>query len=333
MQEKGSLPVVRFGPFALDGRSGELRNGSTRLKVPDQSIAILQTLLEDPGELVTREELRDRLWGPDTFVDYEAGLNAAVRRLREALNDSADTPRYVETLPRRGYRFIAPVDVVSTGLPAAPSGTAPADASGPAPAELAQRPRLRARSVLLALLALVLIGAALWAGLRPEKAAPTVSADRPVPITRFPGLEVEPAMSPAGNFVAFAWNGQNEDNFDIYASSIDGKSGARQLTSDAAPDHAPAWSPDGQRIAFIRVVAGRRMIMVVPALGGPEEPLFEAWGTEGGWSTAVVGISATGRTGSRGRRMAITWSSAIGTTPVSRRLSICTRSRTAKGGS
>jgi DNA-binding winged helix-turn-helix (wHTH) protein len=79
-----------------------------------QSIAILQALLEHPGELVTREALRDRLWGPDTFVDYEAGLNAAVRRLREALNDSADTPRYVETLPRRGYRFIAPVDVAST---------------------------------------------------------------------------------------------------------------------------------------------------------------------------------------------------------------------------
>ena len=85
MHEKGNVPPVsRFGPFTLDGHSGELRNGPTRVKVPDQSIAILRTLLERPGELVTREELRDRLWGPDTFVDYEAGLNAAVRRLREA---------------------------------------------------------------------------------------------------------------------------------------------------------------------------------------------------------------------------------------------------------
>ena len=109
MHEKVNAPpvVIRFGPFTLDGRSGELRNGPTRLKVPDQSIAVLQALLERPGELVTREDLRDRLWGPDTFVDFEAGLNAAVRRLREALNDSADVPRYVETLPRRGYRFIA----------------------------------------------------------------------------------------------------------------------------------------------------------------------------------------------------------------------------------
>ena len=106
--------LIRFGPFTLDGRSGELRNGPTRLKVPDQSIAVLQALLERPGDLVTREELRDCLWAPDTFVDFEAGLNAAVRRLREALNDSADTPRYVETVPRRGYLFIAPVEGAPT---------------------------------------------------------------------------------------------------------------------------------------------------------------------------------------------------------------------------
>jgi Tol biopolymer transport system component/DNA-binding winged helix-turn-helix (wHTH) protein len=285
MLEKRNVPaVVRFGPFTVDGRTGELRNGQTRLKIPDQSISILQALLENPGELVSREALRDRLWGPDTFVDFEAGLNAAVRRLREVLNDSADTPRYVETLPRRGYRFIAPLDVVSTGLPAALSGMAPADASAAAPAEPVPGRRRHMRRAALAIVALALLGAALWVWLRPEKAAPTGSADRPVPITRFQGLEAEPAMSPAGNFVAFAWNGQKEDNFDIYLQSIDGRSDAKRLTTDASPDHSPAWSPDGQRIAFIRVVGERRTIIVMPSLGGPEERLFEAWGTEGGWS-------------------------------------------------
>jgi Tol biopolymer transport system component/DNA-binding winged helix-turn-helix (wHTH) protein len=291
MHEKGNVaPVIRFGPFTLDVRSGELRNGSTRLKVPDQSIAVLQALLERPGELVTREALRDRLWGSETFVDYEAGLNAAVRRLREALHDSADTPRYVETLHRRGYRFIAPLEVVSTGLPASLSGMAPADASAAAPTGPEEgRRRVGVRRVLLAPFALALLGAALWAGLRPNERPPTESAASPVPITRFPGLEVEQAMSPKGNFVAFAWDGKNEDNFDIYVRSIDGRSAELRLTSDASPDHSPAWSPDGLRIAFIRVVAGRRIVMVMPALGGPEERLFEAWETErgsaygGGW--------------------------------------------------
>ena len=107
---RNTAPGDSIRPVHARRALGELRNGPTRLKVPDQSIAVLQALLERPGELVTREGLRDRLWAPDTFVDFEAGLNAAVRRLREALNDSADVPRYVETLPRRGYRFIAPVD-------------------------------------------------------------------------------------------------------------------------------------------------------------------------------------------------------------------------------
>jgi Tol biopolymer transport system component/DNA-binding winged helix-turn-helix (wHTH) protein len=287
MLEKRNVPaVVRFGPFTLDGRTGELRNGQIRLKVPDQSISILQALLENPGELVTREALRDRLWGRDTFVDFEAGLNAAIRRLREALNDSADTPRYVETLPRRGYRFIAPVEVDSAGSAAAPVSAARSDApsaafaASVAPAAPVPGRWLHVRAAVFAILALAVLGTAIWVALRLNRAGPTESALRPVPITRFPGLEVEPAVSPTGNLLAFAWDGANEDNFDIYVRSIDGNSQLR-LTSDASPDHSPAWSPDGQRIAFIRVAGGRRLIMVVPALGGPEQQLFEARGTEG----------------------------------------------------
>ena len=102
-------PLVRFGAFELDLRTGELRKGGVRINLPDQPFQVLKTLLDRPGELVTREELRQRLWSAETFVDFEHGLNAAVRRLRDALGDSADVPRFVETLPRRGYRFIAPV--------------------------------------------------------------------------------------------------------------------------------------------------------------------------------------------------------------------------------
>ena len=101
---------VRFGSFELDLDAGELRNGATRLRVPAQSIRILATLLERPGDLVTRDQLHQQLWPSDTFVDFEHGLNAAVRRLRAALNDSAESPRFIETLPRRGYRFIGIVE-------------------------------------------------------------------------------------------------------------------------------------------------------------------------------------------------------------------------------
>ena len=278
MHEQRNVPsVIRFGPFTLDGRSGELRNGPTRLKVPDQSIAVLQALLQRPGELVTREELRDRLWGPDTFVDYEAGLNAAVRRLREALNDSADVPRYVETLPRRGYRFIAPVEGTLTGAPPAPAESAVVAAPVSARPETVRLGRVRVRHVVLVALALTGMGAALWAGLSwNDTATNPVGAARPVPITSFPGSEVDPAICPTGTMVAFAWDGQAGDNFDIYIRSLEDSSQSR-LTTDAAAERSPAWSPDCQRIAFVRNQSGRRVVVVVPApLGGPEQLSFDA---------------------------------------------------------
>jgi eukaryotic-like serine/threonine-protein kinase len=102
--------VIRFGVFEVDLRSGELRKSGARIHMQEQPFQILVMLLERPAEVVTREELRTKLWPGDTFVDFEHGVNSAVARLREALGDSADSPRYVETLPRRGYRFIAAVE-------------------------------------------------------------------------------------------------------------------------------------------------------------------------------------------------------------------------------
>ena len=102
--------VVRFGVFEIDRRSGELRKRGTRVRVRDQSLQILLLLLERPGQVVTRDELQRRLWPADTFVDFDHGLNKAVNRLREVLGDAADSPRFIETLPKRGYRFVASVD-------------------------------------------------------------------------------------------------------------------------------------------------------------------------------------------------------------------------------
>jgi TolB-like protein/DNA-binding winged helix-turn-helix (wHTH) protein len=124
--------VFRFGVFELDIRSGELRRHGLKIRLPDQSFRILRALVMRPGDVVTREELRQVLWTGETFVDFEVGLNSAVRKLREALDDSADNPRFVETVPRHGYRFIA--NVAPSAADSARTSEAPtARPSAPAP--------------------------------------------------------------------------------------------------------------------------------------------------------------------------------------------------------
>ena len=112
--QSGSQGAIRFGAFELDERARELRSGTSRIRLQEQPFEILRLLLRRPGDVVTREELRRQLWPDGTYVDFEHSLNAAVKRLRAALGDDADNPRFVETLPRRGYRFVA-----SSAVPAA----------------------------------------------------------------------------------------------------------------------------------------------------------------------------------------------------------------------
>ena len=102
--------IVHFGPFHVDLHAAQLRHNDSRTKLPEQPFQVLVALLERPGDVITREELRQRLWGSDTFVDFEQGLNTAVKRLREALGDSAEKPQYIETVPRHGYRLMVPVE-------------------------------------------------------------------------------------------------------------------------------------------------------------------------------------------------------------------------------
>ncbi|PYV67592.1 MAG: hypothetical protein DMG96_38870 [Acidobacteria bacterium] len=109
MLPSSASQLIRFDLFELDLRAGELRKRGTKIRLQEQPFLILEALLENPGQIVTREELQKKIWPRDTFVDFDHGLHSAVNRLREALSDSADNPRFVETLSRRGYRFIAPV--------------------------------------------------------------------------------------------------------------------------------------------------------------------------------------------------------------------------------
>jgi TolB-like protein/DNA-binding winged helix-turn-helix (wHTH) protein/Tfp pilus assembly protein PilF len=150
--------LYRFGSFEFDPQIGELRKQGIRIRLEGQPVAILVLLLERPGELVTREELQKKLWPSDTFVDFEQSLNAVIRRLRLALDDSAESPRYVETLSRKGYRWIAPVHAAPTAV--GDGGAAPG-------LEPKMRPRWRRRSVWLMLaaataVAAILVASSLW---------------------------------------------------------------------------------------------------------------------------------------------------------------------------
>ncbi len=119
------MALIRFGPFQADTRSGELHRKGAKVAPQDQPFQVLVLLLERPGEIVTREELTQKLWPENTFVDFERGLNKAINKLREALRDQAERPRYIETLPQRGYRFIAQAATAPPGVAAVAESDSP----------------------------------------------------------------------------------------------------------------------------------------------------------------------------------------------------------------
>jgi DNA-binding winged helix-turn-helix (wHTH) protein/tetratricopeptide (TPR) repeat protein len=162
---KGSRPSFSFGPYEADLSSGELRNNGSRVKIQDLPLRLLSVLAEKSGQVVTRDELRKRLWPEDTFVDFEDGLNTAVKKLREALGDDAEKPRYIETIPRRGYRFVAEVKQLhataraGVAIPEPSSSEALRDTPSTSPAK-----RSRTKTMLLASAAVVvvLVGLGFW---------------------------------------------------------------------------------------------------------------------------------------------------------------------------
>src|SRR5271156_4945011 len=130
MESLRHTPVVRFGTFEVSLASNEIRKAGVKIRVQQQPMKLLEILLERPGEVVTREELRNRIWADENFGDFDQAVNIAVAKLRNALGDSAESPRYIETLPKRGYRFIAEVSVVDTGTRAKTPESAAGDMTG-----------------------------------------------------------------------------------------------------------------------------------------------------------------------------------------------------------
>jgi DNA-binding winged helix-turn-helix (wHTH) protein/WD40 repeat protein len=268
MAETQSRPrLVRFGAFEADVRTGELRKDGVKLKFSGQPFQVLAILLEHPGDVVTREELQKRLW-PDTFVDVERNLNTAVNKIREVLGDSAESPRFVETLPRRGYRFIGELEPpVQPEVPVDPIRTS----SSP-------QTWLKIAGGIFTLVILVVGAVAMYRWFRRPPATENKTENailNPVPFTTLPGEETSPAFSPDGSRIAFAWNGDPESGdkgFDLYVKAI-GSETLLRLTHHPSTWLNAAWSPDGTQIAFHRMAGADSGIYLVPALGGPERKL------------------------------------------------------------
>jgi len=294
---------ARFDCFQVDLSSNQLFRSGVRMPIQEQPLQVLRLMLEAEGGVVTREQLRSALWPKDTFVDFEHGVNTAVKKLRRALEDSAESPRFIETLPKVGYRFMIPVewtaDVGGINSPARVFEIAPPRPTVVPSPEVSSENALQnasSRSRLaylgMGLLLVLVIGGYLLSH-RPQMQPNKLTV---VPFTTFPGFEIAPSFSPDGNEIVFSWFGyEKEFQFDLYIKQV-GQEHVMQLTHHPAVFLGSAWSPDGRFIAFMRQAEPDASgIYVISPLGGAErkvasitpygswEPLGVSWSPDGKW--------------------------------------------------
>ncbi len=250
---------LQFGDYELDSQAGKLFRDGVPVKIQPQPFRLLTVLLERPGEIISREQLRERVWGEATFVEFDQGLNYCIRQIRLALRDGASQPVYIETLPKQGYRFIAPVSGAAVNVEAAAG-----QVMAPAPP-----PRSRKRIFAAAVgTALVIACASAYAFMRTHPA--TV---RYTQLTDFTDSATAPALSADGHMLAFIRGSRPFLSADqIYVKMLpDGE--PKRLTDDPRLKYNLAFSPDGSRIAFTVLQAPDWATYIVPVLGG-ETRLF-----------------------------------------------------------
>ena len=274
--------IFRFGEFEFSVRSGELRRNGEVVRLQQQPLKVLHALLDQSGELVTREQLRERVWPDDSVQDFDNSLRVAINKLRQALGDDPDAPQYISTLPRRGYRWLYPVtvhDVPPSHWEAQDLGVA---------AERGSRfdePPMRTASGTVArrefgyksiLVTLVLVLMAIAAG-RYLREGPKSPDPKVLPLTTYPGMECMPSISPDGKQVAFAWTGPESDHpYSVYVKAIaDERPHLVTKTPAGAADGDPVWSPDGHSIYFFRRGPGQSGVYIA-SLGDGSARLIES---------------------------------------------------------
>jgi Tol biopolymer transport system component/DNA-binding winged helix-turn-helix (wHTH) protein len=273
--------VVRFGVYEVDPRAGELRRNGIKVKIQEQPYQVLSLLLERPGEVITREELKRRLWPADTFVDFDHSLNAAIKRLRDVLRDSADNPRFVETLARRGYRFLAPV----TG--SLPSGVSPVP---PVP-HMAPRSRNRARWIAAMV---VLAGACISVGFHIGNRAARAEVPREVRLTaNSPDVPVyRAAISPDARLLAYT------DPRGLFLREIAREDSHQLWLPPGLKPSVVSWFPDGSHLLVGGIQADETpSIWNVSILGGPSHKISDETdsGTVSPDGTRIAALRGNGK--------------------------------------
>jgi eukaryotic-like serine/threonine-protein kinase len=272
-QSQGSSRAYRFGVFEFDPAAGELRKHGMKLKLQGQPLDILAMLLERPGDIVTREDLQKRLWASGTFVDFDHSLNAAIMRLRDVLGDSAETPRYVETLARRGYRFVTPMDT-----PAAP---AMAEVSAQVKSILALGRRTLILGLGALLLGAVIASLAVW-NLKPSPSLPvTRMAISLPPGQQLAGLDAGPAVALSSDGTRLAYVAHQGKTQQLYLRAMDTLEAKPIPGTEGAVN--PFFSPDGEWVGFF---AGGKL-KKISVSGGAEVTVGDAsvprgasWGSQ-----------------------------------------------------
>ena len=289
---------MRFGVFELDLNTGELCKNRRKLKLQEQPFRLLALLLEQPGHTVTRDRLKEMLWPSDTFVDFDHSLNAAIAKLRQALGDSAENPRFIETLARRGYRFIAPVEITRNGesnvtpvpAPTSVPVVSPVQEISAAPANPAVKSKIRIVYVLVTALAVAVLAAL---GLRFWHKTQPAQVDL-VQLTNGVGLTMDPAVSPDGKLLAYASDRADGRNLNIWIQQLAPTGSAVQLTHFEADTSQPSFSPDGSKIVF-RSAENGGGIYFIPTIGGQPTRLAQAGrnphvSPDGQWIAYWIGI-------------------------------------------